>query len=354
MVYESGLTNSPSEKQGQSGNETGGKRNFAPVHQPSRRLIFIGNVFMEIRPSGRPQVARTLLRVALRPLQVAGVLQTVRQIFHIQTAPPRQLRQPMLPTLFQTANAAPALARAFSASTAVLGRVHGQNKYDKYHKILRYTKPINTKVYQAGDVLRKIEKVESAAQQYPKYAYETQFFKRQNRGLYGGAQITRSKNCSEAGNKSLRTHKPNIVKTKLWSEALNKQVCTRVSTSVLKIITKEGGLDRYLTKDKPARIKTLGLKGWRLRYDVLKKHEHEDLQKGLDSPDKTVFYIHPDGKHVTVGRNRLLRELYPLVYKDSYEPLEWSHYLRTHRHLTFAELTAKLEHYNFDFAPVTI
>lgn len=257
----------------------------------------------------------------------------------------------MLPTLLHTGNAAPAFARAFSVTAVALGRVHGPNKYDKYRKILRYTKPINTKVYQAGDVLRKLEKVESKPQQYPQYAFETQFFKRQNRGLYGGLQITRSKNCSESGNKSLRTHKPNIVKTKLWSEALNKQIQTRVSTSVLKIITKEGGLDRYLTKDKPARIKTLGLKGWRLRYDVLKKYEHEDLQQGHSKP---VFYIHPDGKHVTVGRNRLLRELYPLVFKDRYEPLEWSQYLRTHRHLTFGELTAKLEQYNFDFAPITI
>ncbi|KAF6065228.1 Ribosomal L28 family protein [Candida albicans] len=58
--------------------------------------------------------------------------------------------------------------------------------------------------------------------EFPKYEYEPRFFKRQNRGLYGGLQRKRSKSCSEYLNKTLRAHRPNVQWTKLWSETLNR------------------------------------------------------------------------------------------------------------------------------------
>lgn len=235
-------------------------------------------------------------------------------------------------------------ARAFSSFVRPM---------DKYYKILRYTKPIDTTVYKAGDAIPKGVRVPKYKKLEPEYAYETTFFKRQNRGLFGGLQRTSSKSCSANGkNKNLRTHLPNIVKTKLWSETLNKLIQTHVTTTVLRTITKEGGLDKYLTKDKPARIKTLGLKGWKLRYQVLKAREAEKLGS---KDGKKIYYVHPtDGKQITVGRGQLLRELYPLVYKDSYHPIEWKHFVKHHTVLTTQELVEKLESYNYDFSPITV
>lgn len=224
---------------------------------------------------------------------------------------------------------------------------------EKYFKILKYAKPVDTKKYKEGDSLKGVA-VMPFKPKYPVYEYEAMFFKRQNRGLYGGLQRKRSKSCSESGNKNLRAHRPNIVKTKLWSETLNKSIQTRVSTKVLKTITREGGLDRYLTKDKPARIKTLGLKGWKLRYDVLKKKEEDSLPfVNKDGKQQKVWYVHPDGRNFIVGRQKLLRELYEYTRRDSYRPLEWRLFLSNHSYLTFKEVVDKLEGYNYDFSVVT-
>lgn len=222
---------------------------------------------------------------------------------------------------------------------------------DKYYKITKYVKPVDKTVYEAGQEVSPARKVPRHKKLYPDYEFETMFFKRQNRGLYGGLQRKRSKTCSEAGNKNNRAHLPNIVRAKLWSETLNKQIQTRVATRVLRTITKEGGLDNYLLKDKSARIKTMGLKGWRLRYDILKTKEIQEMSKG---EEKTVYHILESGKKVTVGRNKLLKELYPYVYRDNYEPIVWEKFLKYHTVLTTEELVQKLEHYGHDFTPITV
>lgn len=220
---------------------------------------------------------------------------------------------------------------------------------DKYQKILKYTRPVDDKIYKEGD--------ESPARPfpakkiaYPVYKYETMFFKRQNRGLYGGLQRSSSKNVSEAGNRTNRAHLPNIVKSKLWSETLNKQISTHVSTRVLRTITKEGGLDNYLLKDKPARVKTMGLKGWKLRYEIMKKRELEERSAGLEH---TIYHVSDSGKRITVGRKKLLRSLYPYVYNDNYAPVEWNAFLKQHLVLTAEELVQKLEAYGHDFSEIT-
>ena len=45
---------------------------------------------------------------------------------------------------------------------------------------------------------------------------------------------------------------------------------------VLRTIDKVGGLDEYLLGDKPARIKELGLEGWRLRWMVMNSRKVRD------------------------------------------------------------------------------
>lgn len=237
---------------------------------------------------------------------------------------------------------APAGIRNFSCGTPALA--------DKYYKITKYAKPVDKSFYTAGEEAPYNKIIPRVKPMYPTYDYETMFFKRQNRGLYGGLQRKRSKMCSESGNKTPRAHLPNIVKAKLWSESLNRQIKTRVSTSVLRTVTKEGGLDEYLLKDKPARVKTIGLKGWRLKYDILKQRQ---IAQNSDA-SATVYHVLDSGKRITVGRNKLLKALYPFVFRDNYEPIDWNQFLKTHTVLTTEELVEKLELYDYDFTTISI
>lgn len=51
-----------------------------------------------------------------------------------------------------------------------------------------------------------------------------------------------------------------------YIDSLNVRIKTKLSMRVLKTIKKEGSLEAYLLKNKPARIKALGPAGWNLRW----------------------------------------------------------------------------------------
>lgn len=226
-------------------------------------------------------------------------------------------------------------------------------KSKTYNRLLNYVKKVDdTTTYKAGDEIVKGVKIPAEVPTLPVYQYEARYFKRQNRGLYGGLQRRSGHTCSEAENKNKRTYLPNIVSKKLWSETLNRAFKLRVSTKVLKTITKEGGLDMYLTKDKPARVKTLGLKGWELKYKVLNRKEFNKLPKYEGGVQ--VYHVHPDGKEFIVGRRKLVDQLWPLVQRDSYTPLNYEKFVETSMVLTFEELVNKLESYGYDFTNVTV
>ncbi|GMM51784.1 mitochondrial 54S ribosomal protein YmL24/YmL14 [Starmerella bacillaris] len=116
--------------------------------------------------------------------------------------------------------------------------------------------------------------------EYPRYPYgPAQHYKQSDRGLYGGRILQFGNKISEKfKQKSTRIFYPNVQKTKLWSETLQQKIQTKVVASVLRTITKEGGLDNYLIKDSAARIKELGTFGWNLRYRVLKRMEEQELE----------------------------------------------------------------------------
>ena len=65
----------------------------------------------------------------------------------------------------------------------------------------------------------------------------------------------------------------------------------KVQARVLRTIDKCGGLDEYLLGDKPARIKELGVEGWRLRWMVMrtekvkKRMREERVALGLVEPE---------------------------------------------------------------------
>lgn len=57
---------------------------------------------------------------------------------------------------------------------------------------------------------------------------------------------------------------------RLWSDALGRFVAVKVRARVLRTMDKCGGLDGYLLGEKPARVKELGVEGWRLRWLVMR------------------------------------------------------------------------------------
>lgn len=105
----------------------------------------------------------------------------------------------------------------------------------------------------------------------PPYPYgERRIYKQSNRGLYGSARIRFGNNVAEKhNNKSRRFWRPNVHIKAFYSPALGARVKTRLTLRVLKTIRREGGIENYLLKSKPARIKELGPGGWNLRWILM-------------------------------------------------------------------------------------
>ncbi|GAB7349105.1 hypothetical protein MBLNU459_g8055t1 [Dothideomycetes sp. NU459] len=96
------------------------------------------------------------------------------------------------------------------------------------------------------------------------------WFKQSDKGLYGGSRLQFGNNVSpDTETKTRRKWHPNIKRKSLFSRALNRRIRVRVTTRVLRTIDKVGGLDEYLLGEKSARIKQLGMEGWRLRCMVM-------------------------------------------------------------------------------------
>ncbi|KAK5101828.1 hypothetical protein LTS08_004287 [Lithohypha guttulata] len=124
----------------------------------------------------------------------------------------------------------------------------------------------------------------------PPYPYnKNRHFEEANHGLYGGATIQSGNKISDGRNKgkTLRKWYPNVRVEKLQSKALNVEMNLPCTARVSRTIAKCGGLDEYLLGEKPARLKELGMLGWKLRWLVLKseamkkKHEKQREKLGL-------------------------------------------------------------------------
>ncbi|RBR10651.1 uncharacterized protein FIESC28_09357 [Fusarium coffeatum] len=124
----------------------------------------------------------------------------------------------------------------------------------------------------------------------PPYPYgERQVYKQSNKGLYGSARIRFGNTVAEKyNNKARRFWRPNVHVKVFKLPALNANVKTRLTLRVLKTIRREGGLQEYLLKSKPARIKELGPGGWNLRWllmqskDIQKKFNAERVALGME------------------------------------------------------------------------
>jgi large subunit ribosomal protein L28 len=121
---------------------------------------------------------------------------------------------------------------------------------------------------QAKSSMKRLAEEHSAVPPYP-YGPST-FYKQSNFGLYGTAKILFGNKVSEKNEiKTRRSWRPNVQQKRLWSKALRKYLRLRVTTRVLRTIDKCGGLDEYLLGEKPARIKELGMGGWKLRWRLM-------------------------------------------------------------------------------------
>lgn len=122
-------------------------------------------------------------------------------------------------------------------------------------------------------------------------------FDEANYGLYGGQTIQSGNKISKGRNKgkTLRKWYPNVRQEKLKSAALDKELNLAVTSRCLRTINKAGGLDQYLLGEKPARIKELGLLGWKLRWLVLKsqtvreRHAKERQRLGLPESERNMY-----------------------------------------------------------------
>ncbi|KAL1303918.1 hypothetical protein AAFC00_000372 [Neodothiora populina] len=117
-----------------------------------------------------------------------------------------------------------------------------------------------------------------AHENLPPYPHgPARWYKQSDKGLYGGQRVRFGNNVSkDTETKSRRTWHPNIMRKSLFSKALNRRIRVRVSTRVLRTIDKVGGLDEYLLGEKSARIRELGMEGWRLRCIVMATKSVQD------------------------------------------------------------------------------
>lgn len=200
--------------------------------------------------------------------------------------------------------------------------------------------------YQVGDKKPVGIYIPDKKPEYPAYPYgEARIFKRGDHGLYGGQVIGFGNQISEMKNKSRRTWLPNVITKSLWSEALGKMVKMRLTARVLKTITKEGGLDQYVTKDKAARVKELGLFGWRLKYDVLRAQETRPVTYEVVEGERVYYrglYMGEEVK-VTIGKRKILERLLEGVRREQVTPMTVSEFKAQYGSKSVEELIGACE-----------
>ncbi|KAI9873503.1 MAG: 39S ribosomal protein L24, mitochondrial [Pleopsidium flavum] len=146
----------------------------------------------------------------------------------------------------------------------------------------------------------------------PAYPYPpSQWYKQSNRGLYGGARLQFGNTVSERTEiKNRRRWIPNIRSKRLWSDALQRFLKLKILCRVLKTIDKVGGLDEYLLGEKEARIRELGVEGWKLRWRVMQtetvqeRFREERRRLGLKEEDDGEVVVASDGRPVSKEKLR--------------------------------------------------
>jgi len=93
-----------------------------------------------------------------------------------------------------------------------------------------------------------------------------------------GKKVMSGNNVSHANNKSRRTFAPNLQEASFLSESMGRKVSMRVSTSGLRTVEKNGGIDAFL---KSTADRKLTVAARRLKRQIEKScpcphdHQHE-------------------------------------------------------------------------------
>lgn len=221
-----------------------------------------------------------------------------------------------------------------------------------------------TPEYKVGDVRPARLYIPNEVKKYPEYPYgEARIFKRSDRGLYGGQVIGFGNKISEMRNHARRSWLPNVITKSLWSESLNSVIKMKLTARVLRTITHEGGLDNYLTKDKEARIKELGIFGWRLRYDVLKARElsaRPPLYEVIKTEDGKEIKVYYKGEYLgssiqlTIGKRKLLEQLFPVVKLNTVSDLSFGKFNVERSTKSIEEILKECESLKVDLTAYTI
>ncbi|KAL8961522.1 MAG: hypothetical protein Q9193_001931 [Seirophora villosa] len=131
-------------------------------------------------------------------------------------------------------------------------------------------------------------------------------YQQSNFGLYGGARPQFGNKVSERNEiKTRRKWVPNVHEKRLWSAAMNRYVRVKVQARVLRTIDKEGGLDEYLMGDSQARIKELGMKGWRMRWRLMQTGWWKERVKRR----RIELGLRPEGVEMVLSDAELLGEV---------------------------------------------
>ncbi|CAI4048625.1 mitochondrial 54S ribosomal protein bL28m SKDI_13G3230 [Saccharomyces kudriavzevii IFO 1802] len=221
--------------------------------------------------------------------------------------------------------------------------------------------------YQVGDI--KPLHMPKERKKFPDYKYgESGIFKQSNKGLYGGSFIQFGNNISESKAKTRKKWLPNVVKKGLWSETLNRKISIKMTAKVLRTISKEGGIDNYLTKEKAARIKELGPTGWKMRFRILKRkdaienypHKGAPIVETADGKKVKIYYdevINGKQRKISVGRRKLLAFLYPLEklkHKSIGKDLDHRKFVELFADVPTKDIVSKLEQHDFDLSAITV
>ncbi|QHS75463.1 mitochondrial 54S ribosomal protein bL28m [Saccharomyces paradoxus] len=221
--------------------------------------------------------------------------------------------------------------------------------------------------YKVGDI--KPLHMPKERKEFPDYKYgESNIFKQSNKGLYGGSFVQFGNNISESKAKTRKKWLPNVIKKGLWSETLNRKISIKMTAKVLKTISREGGIDNYLTKEKAARIKELGPTGWKLRYRVLKRkdaienypHKDAPIIEMADGKKAKIYYnevINGSPRKISVGRRKLMAFLYPLEkleYRSIGKDLDHKKFVELFADVPVKDIVARLEDHEFDLSTITI
>lgn len=103
--------------------------------------------------------------------------------------------------------------------------------------------------------------------------------------LYDGLKIRSGHQVSKSKHRTNRIWKPNVQKSKLWSEVLGQSLQLRLTTAALRTIDQVGGLDRYVLQMSDQRLGAMGIRIRDLVIAAMK--ERVKLSKSFTQPIPT-------------------------------------------------------------------